>query len=393
MAKKAEKLNVLLWYGKDGLGGGNLVDGRAYYYNDLGQLMTNLSIGRGYYCFESVEVKAGFIKALKEGNIKIATVGKNIQYSRESTPFSSTTNGELIVRNRVVYDSISDEFFIMDDYKRANIRKWSGTYCKIETPREPTQDEIDTMINKVGDAQSIFNVDKVFNLFSYLCCMKKVLKTYPKSQTDNKGWYDDKRNRTFLGYETYDLYTKDEVEARTKEVELVAHEAYKLTRALTGCELVVKGKEHLDFVSCLVSSRFLQNDDVDIVKGNPTITLKEVFQRVVDGECRGDELDTAIKVCLDKVILETNESKDRNSFFDDFISTDGLTVIGVSPYDVNYKVDVKDFANVDKCVVIRNVNNKNAFFQLYMWDETATTYEMLDNDTNKFIDMVVLENK
>ena len=390
---KVEKLNVLLWYGKEGLGGGNLVDGRAYYYKDLDQLMTNLSIGRGYYCFETAEVKVGFLQALRDGQVKIATVGKNIQYSRESTPFSSTADGEMIVRNRVTYDSVSDEFFIMDSYKRANIKKWYGTYCKIEAIREPTPDEVETITDKLGNAESIFNVDKVFNLFAYLCCIKKVWQTYPKSMTDDKAWYDDKRERTFLGFQTFDLFTKDEVEARTKEVELVAHEAYKLTRALTGCELVVKGKEHLDFVSCLVSSRFLQNDDVNIRKGNPTITLKEVFERVVDNECRDDELDTAIKVCLSKMMLATNESKDHNRFIDDFLSANGLTVVGVNLWDYQHRAKIEDFGKVDKCVVLRNVDNNGAFFKVYMWDETATTYEMLDNDMGKFIDMVVLENK
>ena len=384
MAKKKEQLQVLLWVDRLSYSGSDK-KGKAYFYKDLKALMDTLLLGRGWYCL-SAESKKDFIKDLGAGKIRHATVVKNFNVSQETNRFENLDDGDYFIDSRVTKDSVSEDYAIMDPNTRASFR-YFGSYCKLGDVRSLNDEESAIMKDCFEGSMSVMNTDDVFNLFALLCVSKKVMKTYDTSNTDGKTYYDDKRQRSFLGYETYDLFTQDEVAKRTKEVEIVAHEAYKLTKALTGCDLFVKGAEHLDFVKCLVASRFLQNDDVEIRKGNPTITLKEVFQRVVDGKPRGDELDTAIKVCLDKMILETNSTNQSKRFPDDYAKPDGMLCVVTDCYQYNHRIKVEDFANIDKCVVWKNDKHVGATFTIYMWDETAMTYEMLGGDLEAFVNI------
>lgn len=353
-------------------------DGQVFYYDDMDELSSALTVG-----YSNRPDLHELLEALENGIVKHGLVGKNTNGSKEVPHFASLADGDYFVGGVVDKNSVIDVLYIKDG--DAPLYR-SYMYCKLESVRPLTDEETENVRDKILEV--LYEQDKVnaFNLFCILCCAKKVWCTTDASQTDKKWCSSDE---CYLSYDTCGLFTEDEVNAKKTKLSTVAHEAYKLMRALTGCDLVIKGKESLDFVSCLMNSRYLEPDQMEMVRGNPTITLKEVFQRVSDGKDRGDELDSAIKTCLSQVINGTNIKPSLMSgiFMDDCVSAKGMKVIEEQDMDLGGP-NPEIFNGVEKCVFWKNRREVGAICKLYLWDETLTTFELVGGDLNAFAELI-----
>ena len=107
MAKKEKK--VLLWFQTDR----HDCCGRAYYYDNLTDLMKQIMLGKAWYCIEPEKVR-DFIYDLQRGAVKAATVQKNYNSNAEKTKFENAEDGDYIVRNIVNINSTQDDFYKMD---------------------------------------------------------------------------------------------------------------------------------------------------------------------------------------------------------------------------------------------------------------------------------------
>lgn len=379
MAKKEQKM-ALLWF-KENYGNWQ---GKAYFYTDLKNLMTQLLLGGAWYCFSQESILA-FREAFAKGNIKVCVVGKNYRSGKESSRFESIADGEYFVNDVVNINKNMEDFALMD----SNIRNklyWCGTHCKLGTPRDLLPHEKEIIDKTFKQATSGLNVDNVFNLFGLLCCAKDIWTDYMEGRAINflpsgEGFENDKRQRTYLGFDTVKMFDPKEVKTKVELCEAAAREAFRLTTALTGCELYLKDYPELDFVDALMAARFLRNDDVEIKEVcKPTMTLKELFEIVV-GDKESEDFGIAAKLLLDSYMGRPKENH-RNIM--NLLPTDGLTVLTIRFYHDN--IPMLEFKGLDHCVVWC-VNSDMETYNVFMWGETAATYEMI-GDVYKFLEVV-----
>ena len=380
MAKK-EKMSALLWF-RDNYKR-TRQDGVVYYFTDLSKLLDNLLLGSGWYCL-SKESIVQFQEEFANGNVKIATVGKNTNGNKESSNFETVADGEIFVRAMIKYDSVKDDFAVMDSNNRKTF--WpNATYCKLENVRELTDNEKEIITTKIQQANSGLNIDKVFNLFGLLCSAKDVWTDYDEAKAINfysghNSWNTDKRERTYLGYDTINMFDPKDVMTKLAVCDKVAREAFRLTTALTGCELYLKDHPELDFVDSLMASRLLRNDDVAIKEVcKPTMTLKDLFEIVV-GDKENKDFEVAAKLLLDQYIPAKKGHKNINKL----LPTTGLTVLTINRNLDN--IQMVEFKGLKHCVVWC-VDECKEVYDVFLWDETAMIYEMAGN-INNFLKIV-----
>lgn len=365
--------------------------GACFFYYDLKELINKLLLGNAWYCLNKYNIKE-FEKGLADGKIMAANVGKNkIDQERYDSPnkFSDIKDGEYFVSRKVSYDSIREDLFCMDLSVRQGLSNY-GNHCRLENPRELTKDETDIIKLSLSQVNCAFNLDSVFNLFAFLCCTKRIWKSYSEAIAHNilDDWDNDKRERTYLGFDTLGMFNPKDVKTKVEVCREVARQAHRLTTALTGYELYLKDYPELDFVDGLVSARLVKNDMAEIKKVcEPTLTLKELLEMVAGDREPGDWA-ICIKLLFDTYIFNTT-ADDRNNFIHEFFDdreTSGITVLKLYYHD--HEVKPSDFKGLKHCVVWCNGNDeKSNCFYVYMWGETAMTYDMMGN-VKKFIELI-----
>lgn len=381
MAKKEKK--VLLWFQTDR----HDCCGRAYYYDNLTDLMKQIMLGKAWYCIEPEKVR-DFIYDLQRGAVKATTVQKNYNSNAEKTKFENVEDGDYIVRNIVNINSTQDDFYKMDSNFRSNTYVW-GMYAKFNEPRELTQTEKDEIQEVIQMATGLFDVDDVFNLFGVLCCAKGIWNNYDDSRMlgflddGTRGrkitWYDDKRQRSHIGFDTFLQFDPRLVKDQEVACRMVAEYAYKLTVALTGYELFVKDYPDVPFVDCMMASRLVRNDEVDMRKlSEPTMTLKDLLEMAA-GEKEVPNWNNTIKVLLGKCILGAK----GNRFLDTYLPLGDVKCVEVNTHDLKeLNVKIEDFDKVEHCVAWSNNSIHNETFIIYIWDDTAMTYDMMGSTEN-----------
>lgn len=375
MAK--ERIKVLLW--TERYIGNVRFNGRAYFYSDLSQLMKDLLLGgTKSFCLDD-RYQQEFLKAFQEGKIKYCEVEKNINSNKEKVAFDSLKDGDYYIDKRVSVGDLYSDFNVMD---QANRQRWyHGMYCKLTPPRDLDDSEKEIISKALEQSLGTGVLDKVFNLFALLCYAKNVVwKNYQDAKTLDgiKEWYNDKRDRSFLGFTTMDLYHKEDVETRERVAERTARFAYQLTKELTGYELKLKDYPDDDFVEGLMSARYLQNDSVIVNKvGKPTMTMKDLLKKAKSKINRVDNI--AAQLCLGECINGIGASGNGVHWLDDLTDMTGVQRVTVSPYR-NQGVTMKDFEDLDNCYVWNYHGNEKQDFILYIWDEMITARDMLDND-------------
>ena len=393
--KVSNKKKILLWFRKNtktNSYSSAIRSGTCFYYDDLRELMNNLLLGKAWFCLRDEEVQ-DFIQDFKDNKIKIAVAGKNLNGNNDyqnSNKFSNVQDGEYFVNNRIDKNSSSDNFYLMDSTNRQGLSCY-GMHCKIESVKEPDENEKEIISESIKQANSNINLDSVFNLFGLLCSAKGIWTSYNEAYAHNifDDWDNDKRERTYLGFNTLGMFDSKEVETKVEVCSEIAKQAHRLTTALTGYELYWKGYPEIDFVDGLISTRLAKNDMVEIKEiCKPTLKLKDVFEMVVGDKDKG-EWEICLKLLLDQCITKQKELRvgcdGDNRFPHDVLPADDLTVIQLCYH--NNKVKPKDFNNLKHSFVWCNGTGDTEVFYLYIWDETATMYDMVGNLDN-FINLV-----
>ena len=284
-------------------------------------------------------------------------------------------------------DSFRDNYEVMDSNTRFAHRS-DTTYCELSTPRDLNDYEKKVIEEALEQASGISNQDRVFNLFALLCSAKDVVwKDRCNSSYEGQGFYRDKRERSFLGFNTMDLFHAEDVETRERVAKRIATCAWMLTKQLTGYELHLKDYPDDDFVEGLMAARYIQNESIIVKKvGEPTLTMKDLFKLATKKADVADGNIIAAQVCLSQIIKGTGTEHNRR--LEDFLDMTGIKRIEAQPYTVDVKWE--DFEGVENCLVWASSDNRNHNFTVYIWDDLITTREMLDTDT-QFI--LVIKNK
>ena len=382
MAKK-EKIQVLVWVGRYEKKKYTDYDGEVYFYTDLNELMKNLLLGgKKHFCF-SDKSQREFLEAYKNGNIKHCVVEKNINSNTEKLTYENLADGDYFVGRRVTVEDINNGNAYLRIMTSSVRNSWySGIYCKLSNVRDLDESEKEIIDRSLEQSLGTGQLDRVFNLFALLCYAKNVVwRNYRDAKTLDglsRNWFDDKRERSFLGFSTMDLFHKDDVETRERVAERTARFAYQLTKELTGYELKLKDYPDDDFVEGLMSARYLQNESVIINKvGEPTMTMKELLMKAKSKETGVDFI--AAQLCLGKFINGVGANANGIHWLDDLTDMTGVKRIEVSPYHLGVDITVKDFNDIDNCYAW-NCHGEDKNFVLYIWDEMIMTHDMFDND-------------
>lgn len=388
-----KNLKALLWLREKNrtVNRGCSLCGDCFFYYDLRTLMNDLLLGDAWFCLRNEEIKQ-FAKDVKDGNVVMASIGKN-KVDKDpydiTNKFSDIKDGEYFVNRKVSYNSVRDDLFLMDSSIRSGLSNY-GNHCKLENIRPLNQDEAEVIKEAVGQANSAFNLDSVFNLFSFLCCSKRIWNSYDEGFAHNifGDWDNDKRERTYLGFDTLGMFNPKDVQVKIEACQEIARQAHRLTTALTGYELYLKDYPELDFVDGLVSARLVKNDMAEIKKVcEPTLTLKELFEMVAGDREPGDWA-ICIKLLFDTYIFNTT-ADNRNNFLHEFFDdrdTSNMTILKLCYH--NDGVIPSDFKGIKHSITWCNQDNeKTACFYVYLWDETAMTYEMM-GDVKSFLDVI-----
>lgn len=365
MAK--EKIQVLLWDKEDH----SYYARSAYYYTDLKDLLSYVLSKE-----LSPDDLENFKEKLQTGKIRHCLVVKNHNGRKDETPFQNIKDGGLFIRNRVTKDSFRDGYEVMDSKVRYSWRS-DMTYCELSTPRALLDDEKKTIEEVLGQALGTSEQDRVFNLFALLCSAKNVVwKVYDNTKTDIT-FYDDKRERSFLGFDTKDLYHTEDVETRERVAKRIATCAWMLTKQLTGYELHLKDYPDDDFVDGLMAARYLQNENVIVKKVmEPTLTMKDLLKLVIAKSDVADGNIIAAQVCLSKIIKGSGSRYKRR--LEDFLNMNGIKKVEAKPFATGAKFD--DFKDVDNCLVWSDTGNEKQNFVVYIWDDLITTYDLMGSD-------------
>lgn len=378
MAKK--KIQVLLW--DRGNSGGYYKDKLAYYYTDLKELMNKMFAGDNFICL-SPDDKQSFYDDLKSGKVLHTEVEKNYNGNKDDTPFGSLSDGDFFTIGRITKDSERTDYQVMDT---ANISyQYKTTYCKFEQPKPFNEEELSIIEEAVKQALDTTTQDNVFNLFAWLCATgNHIWDTYSNSKIRSKYMRDDKRERTYLGFETMDLYHEKDVETRERVAKRIATCAELLTKQLTGYELKLLDEPEADFVEGLMASRYLENDKIQAVKVcEPTLTPKELFQRAVAKTDVADGNIIAAKVCLPKTIF----SSSTRTAIEYHLPLGDVKQLVLRPCSDGVSPD--DFTKLDNCLVCLEGKEEKRIitFTVYIWDDLLTTYELAGN-TENFIKII-----
>lgn len=365
MAK--EKIQALLWNKEDH----SYYARSAYFYTDLKDLLNYLLSKE-----VSPDDLENFKEKLQTGKIKHCQVVKNHNGRKDESPFQSIKDGGLFIRNRVTKDSFKDGYEVMDSKVRFSWRS-DMTYCELSTPRDLFDSEREIIEEVLGQALGTSVQDKVFNIFALLCSAKDVVwKVYDSTKTD-KSFYNDKRERSFLGFDTMDLYHAEDVETRERVAKRIATCAWMLTKQLTGYELHLKDYPDDDFVDGLMAARYLQNENIIVKKVmEPTLTMKGLLKLATAKSDVADGNIIAAQVCLSKIIKGTGGRYKRR--LEELLSMDGIRKVEAKPYATDTKFD--DFKNVDNCLVWSDTGNEKQNFTVYIWDDLITTYDLMGSD-------------
>lgn len=365
MAK--EKIQVLLWDREDH----SYYARCAYYYTDLKDLLSYVLSKE-----LSPDDLENFKEKLQTGKIKHCLVVKNHNGRKDESPFQNIKDGGLFIRNRVTKDSFRDGYEVMDSKLRFSWRS-DMTYCELSTPRALLDDEKKTIEEVLGQALGTSEQDRVFNLFALLCSAKDVVwKVYDNTKTDIT-FYNDKRERSFLGFDTMDLYHTEDVEARERVAKRIATCAWMLTKQLTGYELHLKDYPDDDFVDGLMAARYLQNENIIVKKVmEPTLTMKDLLKLATAKSDVADGNIIAAQVCLSKIIKGSGSRYKRR--LEDFLNMNGIRKVEAKPFATGAKFD--DFKDVDNCLVWSDTGNEKQNFIVYIWDDLITTYDLMGSD-------------
>ena len=365
MAK--EKIQVLLWDKEDH----SYYARSAYYYTDLKDLLSYVLSKE-----LSPDELENFKEKLQTGKIKHCLVIKNHNGRKDESPFQNIKDGGLFIRNRVTKDSFRDGYEVMDSKVRYSWRS-DMTYCELSTPRDLLDDEKKIIEETLGQALGTSEQDRVFNLFALLCSAKDVVwKVYDNTKTD-KGFYNDKRECSFLGFDTMDLYHTEDVETRERVAKRIATCAWMLTKQLTGYELHLKDYPDDDFVDGLMAARYLQNEKIIVKKVmEPTLTMKDLLKLAIAKSDVADGNIIAAQVCLSKIIKGSGGRYKRR--LEDFLDMNGIRKVEAKPFTTGAKFD--DFKNVDNCLVWSDTGNEKQNFVVYIWDDLITTYDFMGSD-------------
>lgn len=365
MAK--EKIQVLLWDKEDH----SYYARSAYYYTDLKDLLSYVLSKE-----LSPDELENFKEKLQTGKIRHCLVIKNHNGRKDESPFQNIKDGGLFIRNRVTKDSFRDGYEVMDSKVRYSWRS-DMTYCELSTPRDLLDDEKKIIEETLGQALGTSEQDRVFNLFALLCSAKDVVwKVYDNTKTD-KSFYNDKRERSFLGFDTMDLYHAEDVETRERVAKRIATCAWMLTKQLTGYELHLKDYPDDDFVDGLMAARYLQNENIIVKKVmEPTLTMKDLLKLVIAKSDVADGNIIAAQVCLSKIIKGSGSRYKRR--LEDFLNMNGIRKVEAKPFVTGAKFD--DFKNVDNCLVWSDSGNEKQNFIVYIWDDLITTYDLMGSD-------------
>ena len=365
MAK--EKIQVLLWNKEDH----SYYARSAYFYTDLKDLL-NYVLSKEV----SPDDLENFKGKLQTGKIKHCVAVKNHNGRKDESPFQSIKDGGLFIRNRVTKDSFRESYEVMDSKLRFSWRS-DMTYCELSTPRDLLYDEKKIIEETLGQALGTSEQDKVFNLFALLCSAKDVVwKVYDSTKRKNN-FYNDKRERSFLGFDTMDLYHAKDVEARERVAKRIATCAWMLTKQLTGYELHLKDYPDDDFVDGLMAARYLQNENIIVKKVmEPTLTMKDLLKLATAKSDVADGNIIAAQVCLSKIIKGSGSRYKRR--LEDFLNMSGIRKVEARPFTTGAKFD--DFKNVDNCLVWSDTGNEKQNFIVYIWDDLITTYDLMGSD-------------
>ena len=128
-----------------------------------------------------------------------------------------------------------------------------------------------------------------------------------------------------------------------------------------------------------MAARYVSNDSVEIRKVmEPTMTLKDLLEMAA-GEKEVPNWNNIIKVLLGKCILGAK----GNRFLDTYLPLGDVKCVEVNTYNLKeLHVKIEDFDKVEHCVAWSNNSIHNETFIIYIWDDTAMTYDMMGSTEN-----------
>ena len=212
--------------------------------------------------------------------------------------------------------------------------------------------------------------DEVFDLFGLLCTERNKWKWY--SPINSGGL-------THLGFDAAS-------EQETRECREVAESAYRLITALTGYKLLPIMKSKTSFVDFALGFNHTDFTSLDVKTrkvSTPTINLKELMKIIVgekDDPNWKKDIETVLGKMNSNVYLQPNCPMALHLL----LPSDSVTVLEFGRYgttsDGTTKVTSADFEGLEHCFVCTTSNDYS--FYAYLWDETATAYELAGSEDN-----------
>ena len=367
------KRKLLLWK-KDNV---SYMDGVAYQYEDFQTIIKQLLLGGAWFSLSN-ERKKEFERALANGKIQIGDVGTNHNANKDIScvPFQDINDDEYFINELVRKKDIRFDYNKMTPEKRRILNHY-GYHCKIESIRPLNIPELEIIHNTLKLNNNILDIDFVFNLFGSLCCSTNDFISYDETTASliaNTEMHQDKRERTFLGFNTCKVFDAKMAKLMLETYENIARAAYKITTALTGCKLYIKDNPKLDFVSAFMTSRNIVNDDVIMKKvSEPTITLSELFEMAIS--------DSVSEYSKEAKLLFKHYNQISGSRFP-FELLHDPEIIVVKAMIENFKPEY--FDDISNCMVWRDKGD-GYMLSILLWGNSATVYHMLEDNMQAFI--------
>lgn len=389
MAKKEVK-KALLVIKEDG----GWLRGEAYIYidGDFECMIRTILTSNAWYAVDGKR-RANFLEAFGNGKLRIATVGKNVPSKGQSIRFEDVENGEWFCPSNITKNSSREDVYCMSDDVRSRIGCW-GNHSTFQDVRELTDEEKQMVELYLGTFDKAKEIDCVFNVFTNLCgyCEEldyEKINEYGALLEESKNKI--KRNRTSISFNTVGMFQDKEVKEKESRVKSVVESAFTLTKLLTGYQLELEKGCHLDFVEGFMSSRKYVNDDVRVMKvGTPDFSLLDVC-KAIEGEV---EFGGDLGLCVRKLLKKVNVCRKDVSDLGELLPVEHITTITLNAPQLEKYKDKLD--KINKCVAWvyskANILMKDFSAVLYIWDETATLFDFVDGDIDKFMEIAVKQD-